>query len=968
MVLLALGLACDGLFGGSDSDALLNEDNDADTFSENEGDCDDAEPRMYPGADESCDGLDNDCDGLTDEGVVPAWFFDEDADGFGAGDPVLNCVQPANYIPTSGDCDDGDPSVNPDGVEVCDEVDQDCDDAIDEGTQSAWFTDEDGDGYGTGEGIDGCDQPDGTADNDYDCDDTVASTNPAASDGCNDIDDDCDEAIDEEPDVTWYTDADGDGWGDAEAPVVSCEALTGTVDDDTDCDDTDPAIHPETVWYVDDDNDGFGQSDISLVQCDQPAGHVLDDTDCDGAEPSIYPGATEECDGIDEDCDDSIDEGVATTYYADTDGDGYGDASSTQDACTVPSGYAADSTDCDDDDGDIHPGATETCDDEDEDCDSTVDEDASDASTWYADSDGDGYGDASSTQDACVRPSGYVSDATDCDDSTDEVSPDDTETCNSVDDDCDSSTDEGVTTTYYADTDGDGYGDPSSTTEDCSVPSGYTTDDTDCDDSTSAVSPAESEICGNGVDDDCDGGVGSCGVSGLYDTSSSSGYEFRFVGSAASDKLGYGVLASADSLIGDTSTTDLVMGAIQADGGGTNSGAVWIQDGPVTAGGDASTVTEQLTGGTYDNCGASVAEGDFDGDGVSDLAVGCYNREYGSWTPGAVHVALGPLTSMNLSSASDATIWGSTSTSSDDFGEYIASGDLNGDGTADLLVAATGYKSGSGSTYAGRAYIIHGPFSATHTAADGTLTGASGQDYLGEGVAIVPDTNGDGNDDVLVGADENDALGSGNGAAYLLLGPATGTHVASNSSAGTVDAWLRGDEGNESFGYAVHGDDLDGDGYGDLIVSAPDAGSSLHGYVAIWFGPVTGTSRTKNADVQIDGDTSGYRDGLGHGLATGDLDDDGDADLIVGCTYGYNTSNQPGGIAYVFSGPVTASFDASDADAQIDSATNGDHLGETVAAGDIDGDGVDDLLVSAVWANPSSNDQGAVYLFLGGSL
>src|SRR6185295_2743344 len=123
--------------------------------------------------------------------------------------------------------------------------------------------------------------------------------------------------------------------------------------------------------------------------------------------------------------------------------------------------------------------------------------------TFYADADGDTYGDASSTTLACTQPSGYVSDNTDCDDSHAAVNPGATEVCNGVDDDCDASVDEGVQTTFYADADGDTYGDASSTTLACTVPSGYVSDNTDCEDNDASVNPGATEVC-NGIDDDCD--------------------------------------------------------------------------------------------------------------------------------------------------------------------------------------------------------------------------------------------------------------------------------------------------------------------------------------------------------------------------------------------------------------------------------------------------------------------------------
>ncbi|MCP4916528.1 MAG: hypothetical protein GY913_06350 [Proteobacteria bacterium] len=123
--------------------------------------------------------------------MLPAWFIDGDGDGYGdPGTAVFNCVQPSNYIPTGEDCDNTDSSVSPEGVEVCNETDDDCDGDVDEDVTPSWWSDEDEDGYGAGEAILACDAPSGTVDNDFD--DTTDAVNPVAEDGCNGIDDDCD--------------------------------------------------------------------------------------------------------------------------------------------------------------------------------------------------------------------------------------------------------------------------------------------------------------------------------------------------------------------------------------------------------------------------------------------------------------------------------------------------------------------------------------------------------------------------------------------------------------------------------------------------------------------------------------------------------------------------------------------------------------------------------------------------------
>jgi len=245
-----------------------------------------------------------------------------------------------------------------------------------------------------------------------------------------------------------------------------------------------------TGLCTDDDGDGYTDSSCG-------------GTDCDDSDASSYPGATETCDGADNDCDSSIDEGVTTLYYRDADSDFYGDASSSSAACSVPAGYVSNSTDCDDTDSSVHPGGTETCDGEDEDCDGDIDEGVE--NTYYRDSDGDGFGNASVSTDACSVPSGYSADNTDCDDGDGTRYPGAPEVCDGDDEDCDSDIDEGKTGVYYYDADSDGWGDSSITSESCSAGSGYVSDGGDCDDSDSSAYPGATEVPYDGVDQDCDG-------------------------------------------------------------------------------------------------------------------------------------------------------------------------------------------------------------------------------------------------------------------------------------------------------------------------------------------------------------------------------------------------------------------------------------------------------------------------------
>ena len=492
-------------YDGVDNDcdeSTLDDDLDEDGFGEAD-DCDDLEEAINPDAEEVCDGADNNCDGEIDEdSAIDAgtWYGDTDGDGFGdSADVVTSCEAPKGYVEYDGDCDDddtafnpgateddcadpsdyncdgsvgyedldgdgyaacddcddGDITINPDGTEVCDGADNNCDGVIDDDAidQSTWYADADGDGFGDRfDSVEDCYEPSGYTDNPADCDDdpiTGPDVNPDEDEVCNGIDDNCDGVVDTDAidQSTYYADSDEDGYGDAASTLEACEEPEGYTTDSDDCDDSDGALNLDDL-----DGDGFST-------CDDDC----DDSVLTGA--ASNPDEDEVCDDLDNDCDDSVDEDAtdALTFYADGDEDGEGDAASTLEACSTPEGYVANSTDCDD----------------------------SDAALNTADSDADGF----STCDD------------DCDDATGTTYPGADETCNDTDDDCDVSVDEDPIDPgeYYADSDEDGYGDPGSTIDACEAPDGYTDDSDDCDDSDGAVNPDADEIWYDGTDQDCAG-------------------------------------------------------------------------------------------------------------------------------------------------------------------------------------------------------------------------------------------------------------------------------------------------------------------------------------------------------------------------------------------------------------------------------------------------------------------------------
>ena len=542
---LTLLFACDTKRGGGEIEdaygaGLSTLDEDGDGFSAAE-DCDDNDASRSPAATEICDSIDNDCDGEVDEGVTDRFYADADADGFGDPEVVTEaCEQPSGAVQSGTDCDDSDASVFPSALEVCNGVDDNCDGAVDEGLVNTWYPDADGDGYGDPElAEERCDAPSDHVDVGGDCDDTTAAAHPGAIEICDEIDNDCDEEVDEGVTTTFWVDRDGDGYGDAGLTIEACALPEGYAASAGDCDDTDIDVSPSgtercngvdddcdgtsdeddaidaSTWHLDGDGDGVGLAATTTTACQQPSGYVAATAafDCDDGEITTYPGADEYCDGHDDDCDGTTDEADAvdaTTWWLDADGDSYGGASLSLTQCSQPSGYVASSSDCDDLAAAVNPGATEVCNDTDDDCDGSTDEGLS-TSTWYADSDGDGYGDASTTTADCGQPSGYVADATDCDDGAAAINPAASEVCDSLDNDCDGDIDDddpGLSggSTWYLDGDGDGYGDATSTTDACLLPSGYASDATDCDDASSAVNPGASESC-NGDDDDCDGDI-----------------------------------------------------------------------------------------------------------------------------------------------------------------------------------------------------------------------------------------------------------------------------------------------------------------------------------------------------------------------------------------------------------------------------------------------------------------------------
>jgi hypothetical protein len=444
-------------------------DTDGDGFDRTE-DCNDGDATIFPAAMELCDGTDNDCDGYIDEEVEETFYVDADADGFGSPDIYIQaCSAPQGFISNGSDCDDTDATSHPGAAEICDLVDNDCNSLIDDGLGIDVYIDGDGDGYGSSlERIESCFVPEGYSSNDGDCDDSNERANPSELEFCDGMDNNCNGIIDE--DIA------------EDAPI----------------------------WYEDVDNDGFGNTQFFVHACTQPSGFVVNDLDCDDVNSDTFPGADEFCNFVDDDCDGYIDEeGIdGLNWYEDGDEDGYGDSASVVRSCTQPAGYLENGEDCDDNDNDISPVGIEECNGEDDDCDGVVDLDAIDIISWYEDVDEDGYGDSNTLIMSCDEPAGYVFVAGDCNDAEPLISPVAIEICNTIDDDCDGTidTDASDILTWYVDVDGDGFGDATVSEESCEQPFSYVLDGTDCLDSDEDVYLGAAEVWYDGIDQDCLGG------------------------------------------------------------------------------------------------------------------------------------------------------------------------------------------------------------------------------------------------------------------------------------------------------------------------------------------------------------------------------------------------------------------------------------------------------------------------------
>jgi hypothetical protein len=924
---------CDGL--DTDCDGAVPDDEldaDGDGVRACAGDCDDGDPDVSPSLAEACDRLDTDCDG-----AIPDDELDADVDGW----PVC-----------AGDCDDLDPARHPEAAAVCEGLDTDCDGALESGDE-----DEDGDGDPACTDCDDDDgtlhlldlDADGTTSCDGDCNDLVPSVRPGGVDDWGDgVDGDCDGAD--------GVDDDGDGWAangvpadclDDPADAVAVDSWPGAPD--TLGDDLDQGC--DGIDGVDDDGDGVASEGSGGADCNDAGDDPYAAQTFPGAEDLVGNGLDTNCDGLD---------GV------DADADGHPSIASGGDDCSDdPADPAAAST---------FPGAPDpTGDTSDTDCDGVDGVDA----------DGDGF-------------ASEASGGTDCnDDSTDPlaaltfVGAEDL-VGNGADTDCDGT--DGV------DADGDGVASPASGGTDCN------------DDPTDAVAPetwpGAPDTVGDGVDQGCDGidgvdddcdGVASTGSGGTDCLDDGADPLSRLSFPAAADGWGDGADTNCDGMDGVDSDGDgFAINAVAELQDCDDDHPLVYPDSDALPGWQSPRLglDEDCDGHTWEElaetgihlvggageAGTSVASaGDVDGDGLDDVIVGAPAYYNAGGSDGTAYVVLASTLAaggtIDLANA-DAQIIGEHY--GDKLGAAVAGvGDVDGGGLDDVLVGAR--SNDEAGSYAGQAYLFRGEdlvAGGTFSAADAwaSFPGQAPQDSAGVSVAGVGDVDGDGLADLLIGAQYNDAGGDNAGSAHLVLGSQIPT--GGELGLGSAHAIFIGEEPNDYAGWFVAGPgDVDGDGLDDVVVSAPfsDANGNTSGSTYLFFGASVlagGNIDLSQADLHIHGGSGAGSSGRPVAGA-GDIDGDGLADLVIGAGYTAIPEYNLDKTILVFGATAAAGGDlylTTDADVTITGDVGADRARWGAGAGDVDGDGLDDLLVGAPTNSDGSFWAGKTSLFLGSTL
>jgi FG-GAP repeat protein len=416
----------------------------------------------------------------------------------------------------------------------------------------------------------------------------------------------------------------------------------------------------------------------------------------------------------------------------------------------------------------------------------------------------------------------------------------------------------------------------------------------------------------------------------------------------ASSWYGYSVNTAGD--VNGDGYDDVIVGAYRYDDGQDNEGAAFVYYG--SADGPSLTpdwsAESDLVGSWY---GHSVSgAGDVNGDGFDDVIVGAPNPDHGT-TIGLAYAYYGSAT--GLSPVANWTAQGDQLV--DWFGRRVQrAGDVNGDGFADVIVGVPHYDSDR--VDVGKAVAYYGSPAGLSPTANWTAIGAQVLCLFGRDAKGAGDVNGDGYDDVIVGAHQYDHGEKNEGRAFVYAGSPTGLR--------TKPLWKQ--ESNQPgavYGRSVNtAGDVNGDGYADIIVGAPqyDDGQTNEGEAFLYFGSPTGPGLTANWTAQADQADAWF----GRAVAgAGNLNADGYNDVIIGAP-NYDTGKPDGGKAFVYLGsPAGPSLSPN-----WTTGMSQDHawFARSVAsAGDVNADGYDDVITGAPQFDDPDKDEGGAFVFFG---
>lgn len=476
---------------------------------------------------------------------------------------------------------------------------------------------------------------------------------------------------------------------------------------------------------------------------------------------------------------------------------------------------------------------------------------------------------------------------------------------------------------------------------------------TDCDDDDPDVHPGVPDPCGDGIDQDCDGDPSDCRRQGSVEVGEGG---TLFTGGAPGDYLGATVALSRD-LSGD-GTPDLLVGAPFESTAAEDAGAVYLFSGPTFADPTPAGATAVIHGILGDWLGAGLATpGDLDRDGFDDLVVAAPFRGQGAFAGGSVAVVPGPLEGDQGLERGTSLIVGTEDWAL--LGYFLASLPPN-DGLAGLALGCPACDGGE-ATDAGRAWVFPSVPAGFYAVDEATLVFEENEAGAGLGTSLASpgDVDGDGVNDLWLGASErSDSGAAAAGVVYQVPTDLAGVVHPGDVSTSRITAT----DGGDRFGTHLAVLDDQGDGYPDLLVSAPTrrADEAEEGAVYLFRGPLPARATADQGDLRWDGPRAGSQ--LGTQVASaGDFDGDGLPDILVAATP--DDPNDPGTVWLLY-GPLE---DASLRDGfRVDGASPGDATGCALAGAlDVTGDGVDDILLGAWGARGTGEDAGAAWLLPG---